>query len=98
MVVVHGEESMSPSLTKRMQISEEELERRRAVAPRRSPKTLSHLSQCRISNGRGFGGLLSWTAVHAVAEMGKTRGQHIKRNWVVRETEGTSTFQICLVS
>jgi hypothetical protein len=40
---------MSPSLTKRMQIGEEELERRRAVAPRRSPKTLSHVSRCRIS-------------------------------------------------
>jgi hypothetical protein len=41
----------SPSLTKRMQISDEELERRWAVAPRRSPKTLSLVSRCRISPG-----------------------------------------------
>jgi hypothetical protein len=40
-------------------------------------------------NGRGFEGLLSRTAVHAVAGMGKTRGWRSKRNWFARETEGT---------
>jgi hypothetical protein len=29
----------------------------------------------------GFKGLLSWTAVHAVIVMGKTRGWCNKRNW-----------------
>jgi hypothetical protein len=38
-------------------------------------------------NGRGFKGLLSRTTVHAVAGMGKTRGQRIKRNFFLRERE-----------
>jgi hypothetical protein len=65
---------MSPSLTKRTPIGEEELERRRAVVE----TLLKNLIVClpvQDLNGRGFGGLLSRTVVHAVAGMGKTREQ-----------------------
>jgi hypothetical protein len=49
------------------------------------PKNLiTHLPMQDL-NGRGFGGLLSRTAVHAVAGMGKTRGRHNKRNFLLRE-------------
>jgi hypothetical protein len=37
-------------------------------------------------NGRGFRGLLSQKTVHAVAGMGKSRGQRSKRNFL-RERE-----------
>jgi hypothetical protein len=45
-------------------------------------------------NGRGFRGLLSRTAVHAVARMGKIRERHSKRNLVARDIERTHMFQI----
>jgi hypothetical protein len=53
------------------------------------PKNLIARLPVQDLNGRGFGGLLSRTAVHAVAEIGKTRGRPSKRNWFARETEGT---------
>jgi hypothetical protein len=37
-------------------------------------------------DGWGFGCLLSQKVVHVVTRMGKTRGQHNKRNLVARET------------
>jgi hypothetical protein len=39
------------------------------------PKILSPSSLVQDLDGRGFEGLLSWIAVHAVAGMGKTRGR-----------------------
>jgi hypothetical protein len=39
--------------------------------------------------GWGFEGLLSRTAVHAVARMGKTRGQRNKRNFTRRDIRNT---------
>jgi hypothetical protein len=44
------------------------------------PKNLIARLPVQDLNGRGFGGLLSRTAVHTVAGMGKTRGQRNKRN------------------
>jgi hypothetical protein len=57
------------------------------------PKNLIARLPVQDLNGRGFRGLLSRTAMHAVAGVGKTRGQRSKENFG-REIEGTRTFQI----
>jgi hypothetical protein len=56
------------------------------------PKNLIASLPVQDLNGRGFRGLLSWTIVHAVTRMGKTREQHNKGNLVARETERTCMF------
>jgi hypothetical protein len=80
-----------------MQISKEEIERRQAVVPRRSPKTLSPISRCRISTDRASEAGSPRMAVHAATGRGKTRGWHSKGNFA-RETEGTHPLQIWSVS
>jgi hypothetical protein len=56
------------------------------------PKNLIARLPMQNLNGRGFRGLLSRTAVHAFARMGKIREQHNKRNLVARDIERTHMF------
>jgi hypothetical protein len=58
------------------------------------PKYVTVCLSLQDLDGRGFGGLLSRTAVHAVAGMGKAREQHNKGNLVAKEVE----FHIWFVS
>jgi hypothetical protein len=57
------------------------------------PKNLIVCLPVQDLNGRGFGGLLSQTAMHAVARMGKSRGRRNKRN-IAREIVWNAPLQI----
>ena len=85
--VAHGVVEVADLSMKKAGDEEEAVGRRRAVAPRCSPKNLIPRLPVQDLNGRGFGGLLSRTAVHAIAGMGKTREQRSNGTRRARQTE-----------